>query len=93
VLTSKKNTKQGRQNKHNQSKKENGPIDGLAVIWLKGLLLRLSLLCQFQVRLNGGRSTQQGVASMGLAGMVRLSGENIDHIIISHYYVNLKEKA
>jgi hypothetical protein len=51
--TSKENTKQRMENSHNQSKKENIPR-WVGFIWLEGLLLGLSLFCQFEVRLNGG---------------------------------------
>jgi hypothetical protein len=74
-LTSKENTKQVEQTKYNQSKRENGPR-WAGSIWFMGLLLRLSLLCQFEVRLEWRESIQQGVAPTYLDGMVWLSDEN-----------------
>ena len=65
--TSKENTKQRMQNRHNQSKKENGPR-WVGPDLLVNLNLRLSLLCQYEVRLNGRKSIQQGVAPMGWLG-------------------------
>jgi hypothetical protein len=53
-----------RTNKHNQSKRESGP-GWVGFIWLEGLFPRLSLLCQFEVRLNRKKSIQQGAACTG----------------------------
>jgi hypothetical protein len=43
---------------------------------LMGLLPRLSLLCQLEVRLNGEESLQQGRVPTGYVKVVWLFGEN-----------------